>query len=77
MPGQEGYKLPSGKSQRDEILKMEHKKSLADVAQILELAGRLQAELQKNDYQVLSLSSLKQVEQIEKLAKQVKKRLKR
>jgi hypothetical protein len=70
-------KLPSGKSQRDEILKMEHKKSLADVAKILDLAGELQAELEKDDYIVLSISSLKKAEEIEKLAKRIHKRLKR
>lgn len=77
LQGQEDVKLPSGKSQRDEILKAEHKKSLADVAQIVELAGQLQAELEKNDYSVLSVSSLKKAEQIENLAKQIRKRLKR
>ncbi len=74
---QEDVKLPSGKSQRDEILKMEHKKSLADVARIVDLAGELQTELQKADYIVLSISSLKKAEEIEKLAKQIRKRLKR
>ncbi len=75
--GQEDVKLPNGKSQRDEILKAEHKKSLSDVAQILEIAGQLQAELEKDDYSVLSVSSLKKAEQIENLAKRVRKRLKR
>jgi hypothetical protein len=74
---QQDVKLPSGKSQRDEILKSEHKKSLADIAKIVELAGQLQTEMQKDDYNVLSISSLKKAEEIEKLAKQIRKRLKR
>lgn len=75
--GREDVKLPSGKSQKDEILKADHKKSLSDLAKLIELAGELQAEMEKNDYIVLSVSSLKKAEEIEKLAKQIRKRLKR
>jgi len=75
--GQEDVKLPSGKSQKDEILKADHKKSLSDLAKLIELAGELQAEMEKNDYIVLSVSSLKKAEEIEKLAKRIRKRLKR
>ena len=32
-------KLPNGKSQREEILKAEHKKSLEDIVRIQKLAG--------------------------------------
>lgn len=77
MGAEQDVKLPSGKSQRDEILKSEHKKSLADIAKILELAGQLQTEMQKDDYIVLSISSLKKAEEIEKLAERIRKRLKR
>ena len=48
-------KLPSGKSQREEILKAEHQKSLRDVAELVRLSTELQAEIEKNDYHVLSL----------------------
>jgi len=74
---QEDIKLPSGKSQRDEILKAQHKDSLRDVKEMVELAGQLQAELEKDDYLVLSISSLKKAERIEKLARQIRTRLKR
>lgn len=74
---QEDVKLPSGKSQRDEILKAEHEKTLRDIAQIQKLAGELKADLEKNDYHVLSVSSLKKTEEIEKLAHQVRSRMRR
>jgi len=77
-PGEQpDVKLPSGKSQREEILKDEHKKSLRDVKEILEVAGQLQAELEKDDHLVLSISSLKKTERIEKLARQIRTRLQR
>lgn len=74
---QQDVKLPSGKSQRDEILKADHQKSLRDVAEIVKLAQDLRAELDKTDYHVLSVSALKKTEDIEKLARQIKGRLRR
>lgn len=77
-PGQEpDVKFPDGKSQREEILKQEHQKSLRDVKEILEMAGQLQANLEKDDYLVLSVSSLKKAERIEKLARQIRARIQR
>jgi hypothetical protein len=70
-------KLPSGKSQREEILKEQHQRSLRDVKEILEVAGQLQANLEKDDYLVLSISSLKKTERIEKLARQIRARIQR
>ncbi len=72
---QPDIKLPNGKSQREEILKEEHKKSLEDVARIQKLAGELKSDLEKNDYRVLSLSSLKKAEELEKLARQIRNRM--
>ena len=70
-------KLPSGKSQREEILKEEHEKSMREVDQLLNLAGDLKAELEKNDYHVLSISCIKKTEEIEKLARRIRSRIKR
>ena len=69
--------LPSGKSQREEILKAQHKDSLRDVKEMVELAGQLQTDLEKDDYLVLSIQSLKKAERIEKLARQIRSRLRR
>ncbi len=82
MAGQRFYvgqdpKLPSGKSQRDEILKLEHAKNLEDSAKLKELASGLAAELEKSGFAVLSRDALKKTEEIEKLAKRIRNRLKR
>jgi hypothetical protein len=41
------------------------------------MAGQLQANLEKDDYLVLSVSSLKKAERIEKLARQIRARIQR
>lgn len=75
--GAEEDKLPSGKSQKEEILKSDYEKSLKDVAELAKLAEDLKSELEKNDSHVLSVSALKQLDTIEKLAKRIRSRLKR
>ena len=70
-------RLPSGKSQRDEILKADYQKVLEDSRNMAKLAEELRAELEKEDRYVLSLTSLKRTEEIEKLAKRIRGRLKR
>src|SRR5262245_13226423 len=70
-------KLPSGKSQREEILKADHERSLKDVAELVKISEDLQIELEKNDRHVVSVSSLKKLDDIEKLAKRIKFCLKR
>lgn len=68
-------KLPSGKSQRDEILKNEHQQNIRDAAQLVELAQQLQQDIEKNDRFVLSLATLKKTDEIEKLAKKIRGRM--
>jgi hypothetical protein len=70
-------RLPSGRSQREEILKAEYAKTLEDAGRLVELAEGLKIELEKNDRHVLSVSSLKKAEELEKLAKRIRKRLNR
>jgi len=70
-------KLPNGKSQRDEILKAEHEKTLQDAAQLVKLSEELQDELIKEDRHVLSIATLKKTEDIEKLARRIRTRLKK
>ena len=70
-------KLPSGKSQREEILRADHEKSLKDAAELVKLSEEVQIELEKNDRHVVSVASLKKLEDIEKLAKRIRSRLKR
>ncbi len=70
-------KLPSGKSQRDEILKADHQKNLEDAAALVDLSEQLKQELEKNDRYVFSLATLKKTEDIEKLAKRIRSRMRR
>ncbi len=74
---QDNPKLPSGKSQRDEILKADHQKNLDDSARIRELARDLETELKEDGFAVLSRDALQKTEEIEKLAKRIRKRLRR
>ena len=67
--------LPSGKSQKEEILKAEHQQNLKDAAELAELAGQLKIDLEKNDRYILSLATLKKTDDIEKLVKRISARL--
>jgi hypothetical protein len=68
-------KLPSGKSQRDEILKSERDKNLKDAAELVDLAQQLQQDIEKNDVFVFSLATLKKTDDIEKLVKKIRARM--
>ena len=70
-------KLPNGKSQQEEILKVEYQKTLEDAGRLVKLAEELQDDLTKDDRHVLSIASLKKTEEIERLAKKIRTRLKR
>ena len=70
-------KLPNGKSQREEILKADHARSLKDAAELIKLSEELKIELEKNDRHIVSVGSLKKLDDIEKIAKRIKSRLKR
>jgi hypothetical protein len=71
----DGVRLPNGKLQTDEILKAEHEQNIKDAARLVELAQQLQQDLEKYDYTVLSMSTLKKTEDIEKLVKKIRTRL--
>jgi hypothetical protein len=72
---EQDVQLPSGKSQRDEILKAERDQNIKDAAQLVELAQQLQQELEKNDRFVFSLNTLKKTDEIEKLARKIRSRM--
>ena len=67
--------LPSGKSQRDEILKAEHRQNLKDAALLVTLSQQLKQDLEKHDRYVLSLDDLKKTDDIEKLARKIRSRM--
>jgi hypothetical protein len=73
----EPRRLPNGSLQSLAILKHDHKNSMADVNEIIELAEELKRELEKNEGFVLSIDSIKKAEEIEKLAKKIRSRMRR
>lgn len=77
LPDDHDVKLPSGKSQKEEILKADHEKSLQDAAELMKLSEELKIDLEKNDRHVLSVATLKKLDEIEKIAKRIRGRLKR
>jgi hypothetical protein len=76
-PSEEDPKLPNGKSQREAILKEDHKKNLEEAAELLRLSEEVKADLEKGDRYVVSVKTLKKTEEIEKLARSIRGRLKR
>jgi hypothetical protein len=73
----EDVKLPDGTSQKQAILKMEHKKSVEDGQRLAELAAEVKTDLEKGDANVVSLKMIKQLDEIEQLSKRIRGRLKR
>jgi hypothetical protein len=70
-------RLPNGKSQRDEIIREDHKKNLQDATQLAKLSGEVKDELEQSDPFVVSLKTVKKLDDIEKLSKDIRGRLKR
>ena len=73
----EDVRLPNGKLQREEILKADYQKTLEDARALSKLADELKADLEKSDYNVLSVGTLKKTDDIDRLAKRIRDRLKR
>ena len=73
----EETRLPSGKLQRDEILKADHEKNLDDAGKLIKAAENLRTQLEKSEGYVLSLDMLKQTDEIEKMARRIRSRLKK
>jgi hypothetical protein len=73
----EEVRLPNGKLQREEILKADYQKNLEDARALYKLADELKSDLEKSDYNVLSVGNLKKTDDIDRLAKRIRDRLKR
>src|SRR5579871_5072154 len=58
-----------------EISKADYEKSIKYASDLIVLAERLKADLERNDRHVLSVATLKKTEEIEKLAKKVRSSL--
>ena len=76
-PDDRDMKLPSGKSQKDEILKADHAKNIEDAQRIAELGEELKKEFEKTSHFVLSVADLKRLDEIDKMTKRIRGRLKR
>src|SRR5689334_17516691 len=70
-------RLPNGRSQKEEILKADHEKSLTDADELMKLSEELKIDLEKNDRHVLSVATLKKLDEMEKLVKRIRGRMKR
>ena len=73
----EDVRLPNGKLQREEILKADYQKTLEDARALSKLADELKVDLEKSDYNVLSVGTLKKTDDINRLAKRIHDRLRR
>ena len=69
--------LPSGKTQRQEILKADYEKTKSEAAELLDLVQKLKEAIDKNERHVLDLRAVKKAEEIEKLARRIKERMRR
>jgi len=73
----EDVRLPNGKLQREEILKADYQKTLEDARALSKLASELKTDLEKSDYNVLSVGMLKKTDDIDRLARRIRDRLRR
>lgn len=73
----EDVRLPNGKLQREEILKSDYQKTLEDARVLSRLTDELKTDLEKSDYNVLSVGTLKKIDDIDRLAKRIRDRLRR
>lgn len=70
-------KLPNGKSQRDEILKVDHERTIEDLRTLARMTEEMRSEVEKSDRFVLSVGVLRKLDEAEKLLKRVRTRIKR
>ena len=75
VPLQDDPKYPNGKSQRDEVLKVEREQNIKDAAKLVEMAEGLKTDLENSDRFVLSLDTIKKTDDIEKLVKKIRARM--
>jgi hypothetical protein len=77
-PGKsDDVRLPNGKSQRDEMLKADYAKNLADAAELVRLAAEVKDDIEKNERYSVSVKTLKKLDDIAKLTRNIHGRLNR
>jgi hypothetical protein len=70
-------KLPNGKSQKDEIIRVDYERNLKDAGELARLAEEIKDDLEKGDRYLVSLKTLKKLDEAEKLTKDIRQRLRR
>jgi hypothetical protein len=70
-------KLPNGKSQKDEIIRVDYERNLKDAGDLARLAEEIKDDLEKGDRYLVSLKTLKKLDDVEKLTKDIRQRLRR
>ena len=70
-------KLPNGKLQKDEIIRVDYERNLRDAGHLAQLAEEIKDDLEKGDRYLVSLKTLKKLEDVEKLSKDIRQRLRR
>ena len=70
-------KLPNGKSQKDEIIRVDYERNLRDAGELARLAEEIKDDLEKGDRYLVSLKTLKKLDDVEKLTKDIRQRLRR
>lgn len=73
----EDVRLPDGKSQRDEILKADYARNMADSAELVRLAEEVKEDIEKGDRYAVSVKTLKKLDDVAKLARNIRGRLNR
>ena len=70
-------KLPNGKTQREEIIRVDYERNLRDAGELARLAEEIKDDLEKGDRNLVSVKTLKKLDDIEKLSKGIRQRLRR
>lgn len=70
-------RLPGGKSQRDEPVRLDSQRGFDDAAAMALLAERVHEELERDGRYVVSLNTARKLDDIERLARTIRGRLKK
>jgi hypothetical protein len=70
-------KLPNGKSQKDEIIRVDYERNLRDAGELARLSEEIKDDLEKGDRYLVSLKTLKKLDDVEKLSRDIRQRLRR
>ena len=70
-------KLPNGKSQKDEIIRVDYERNLRDAGELARLAEEVKDDLERGDRYLVSSKTLKKLDDVEKLSKDIRQRLRR